>query len=126
VAAELGIQERVTFHGEMRDIPALLARARLFVLPSQSEGISLTLLEAMARGLPVVTTQVGGSPEVVEQGVTGVLVPSRDPNALADAIPSMPAAPSRARQMGVAGRQRVETCFDIRKMTAQYESLYAP
>jgi sugar transferase (PEP-CTERM/EpsH1 system associated) len=124
LAAGLGIQERVTFHGEMRDIPALLARARLFVLPSQSEGISLTLLEAMARGLPVVTTQVGGSPEVVEQGVTGVLVPPRDPAALAHAITPMLADPPRARQMGLAGRQRVETCFDILKVTAQYESLY--
>src|SRR5262249_2185548 len=125
VAAELGIKDRVTFHGEIRDIPALLARARLFVLPSQSEGISLTLLEAMARGLPVVTTQVGGSPEVVEQGVTGVLVPPRDPAALAHALAPSLAAPPRARQMGPAGRQRVETCVDIRKMTGQYESLHA-
>ncbi len=67
-------------------MPALLARCSLFVLPSRSEGISLTLLEAMACGLPTVATRVGGNPEVVLDGETGLLVPSDDPAALAKAI----------------------------------------
>jgi glycosyltransferase involved in cell wall biosynthesis len=94
------------------------------VLPSQTEGISLTLLEAMARGLPIVTTAVGGNPEVVDAEVTGLLVPARDPPALADAILSMLVDPARGRKMGVAGRERVEQHFDIRKMTAAYEAMY--
>lgn len=123
-ANELQVSEHVIFHGAVNEIPALLARARLFVLPSQSEGISLTLLEAMARGLPVVTTQVGGNPEVVEAGVTGLLVPAGDPEALGQAIAVLLADPARGRLMGLGGRQRVENNFDIRKMTAQYETLY--
>ncbi len=126
LSAELNLAEHVIFHGEVRDIPALLTRARLFVLPSQTEGISLTLLEAMARGLPSVATEVGGTPEVVEPGVSGMLVPARDPDALAQAILAIFADRERGRQMGRAGRTRVENCFDIRTMTKQYEALYAP
>lgn len=122
---ELHLSEHVLFHGEVHDIPALLARARMFVLPSQSEGISLTLLEAMARGLPVVTTQVGGNPEIIEAGVTGSLVGVGDSDALGQAIVALLADPAHGRQMGRAGRQRVENCFDIRTMTAQYETLYS-
>jgi glycosyltransferase involved in cell wall biosynthesis len=121
---ELNLANQVIFHGEVRDIPALLARARLFVLPSLSEGISLTLLEAMARGLPLVATKVGGNPEVVEDGVTGLLVPPGDSHALAQAIRTLLADPDRAHAMGLAGRRRVENCFDVRKMMTQYELLY--
>ena len=124
LAQELRIAESVTFHGEVQDIPALLARARLFVLPSQTEGISLTLLEAQARGLPVVATAVGGSPEVVDTGVTGLLVPARDPEGLAQAIITLFNEPGRGRHMGRAGRERVEKCFDIKTMTRRYEELY--
>jgi glycosyltransferase involved in cell wall biosynthesis len=124
LAKDLNIADHVIFHGEVRDIPALLARASLFVLPSQSEGISLTLLEAMARGLPVVTTQVGGNPEVVEANITGLLVPAGDSSALGHAIGTILGDPARGRTMGLAGRRRVENCFDVRKMTAQYEALY--
>jgi glycosyltransferase involved in cell wall biosynthesis len=124
LATDLRLAEHVVFHGELRDIPALLARARLFVLPSQSEGISLTLLEAMARGLPIVATAVGGNSEVVEAGATGLLVPARAPEALGQAIAALLADPARGRQMGLAGRRRVENCFDIRKMMARYEALY--
>ncbi len=126
LAAELHVTDHVVFHGDVRDIPALLGRAQLFVLPSQSEGISLTLLEAMARGLPLVTTRVGGNPEVVEAGITGLLVPASDPEALAEAIGVILADPEQGRRMGRAGRERVEMCFDIRKMMAQYEALYDP
>jgi sugar transferase (PEP-CTERM/EpsH1 system associated) len=121
---ELNLTDCVILLGEIDDIPALLARARLFVLPSQTEGISLTLLEAMARGLPVAATQVGGTPEVVENNSTGLLVPARDPDALAEAIRALCADRERGRHMGRAARTRVENCFDIRTMTKQYEALY--
>ena len=123
LAAELGIGDRVRFLGEVRDVPALLARARLFVLPSQTEGISLTILEAMASGLPVVTTKVGGNPEIVESG-TGVLVPPRDPAALAHGILRVAGNPDEALFLGRAARRRVETHFDVRKMVAQYAAVY--
>jgi glycosyltransferase involved in cell wall biosynthesis len=121
---ELSLEEHVRFLGQVRDVPALLRRARLFVLSSISEGISLTLLEAMARGLPVVATRVGGSPEVVAKGETGLLVPARDPAALARALLQMHRDPNACRRMGVAARERVERCFDVRRMVQEYEGLY--
>ena len=124
LAAELGVAERVNFLGEVRDVPALLGRARMFVLPSLSEGIPLTVLEAMARGLPVVATRVGGLPEVVDHGVTGLLIPPADPAALAGAILEIWTDPDRCAQMGHAGRQCVEERFDVRRMLGQYEALY--
>ncbi len=114
----------VRFLGVVRDVPALLARARLFVLSSLTEGISLTLLEAMARGLPVVATDVGGNPEVVEAGVTGLLVPPRDPPVLAGAVARLWTDPQSCARLGGAGRRRVERRFDVRRMVAGYEALY--
>jgi glycosyltransferase involved in cell wall biosynthesis len=122
--AELELNESVTFLGLVRDVPGLLARAGLFVLPSLTEGISLTLLEAMACGLPVAATGVGGTPEVVAEGVTGLLTPSADPAALAAAILRLRREPELARHLGAAGRQRIERHFDVRRMVAAYERLY--
>src|SRR5208337_1486496 len=124
LAAELGVADRITFMGEVRDVPAVLARARMFVLPSRSEGIPLTVLEAMARGLPVVATRVGGLAEVVEQGVTGLLVPPADPAELGTAMAELWGDPDRLDRLGHAGRRRAEECFDVRRMVAQYEALY--
>ncbi len=126
LTAELGLGQHVLFHGEVRDVPALLGRAAVFALPSVEEGISLTLLEAMARGLPTVATRVGGNPEVVVDGETGALVPSRDPEALARALLRVLADPEAARRMGEAGRWRVEAHFDVRRMVAAYEAAYLP
>jgi glycosyltransferase involved in cell wall biosynthesis len=123
-AAELDLEDKVRFLGEVREVPALLARASVFVLPSLSEGVSLTLLEAMARGLPVVATRVGGNPEVVVDGETGLLVPARDPAALAAGVLRLFRDPGEGRRMGAAGRMRVETHFDVRRMAARYEALY--
>jgi glycosyltransferase involved in cell wall biosynthesis len=124
LARELGLAERVEFIGEVRDVPALLARASMFVLPSLTEGISLTLLEAMARGLPVVATCVGGTPEVVEDGASGLLVAVQSPAELAQALLRVYRHPQRARLMGLAAHDRVTAHFDVRRMVAEYEGLY--
>ncbi len=124
LAAERGLGECVTFLGEVHDVPELLARAALFVLPSRTEGISLTLLEAMARGLPVVATRVGGNPEVVAEGETGLLVAPADPHQLAVAMLALLRDPHRRECMGRGGRRRVEAHFEVRGMLARYEGLY--
>ena len=124
LANTLNLQDHVRFLGEVRDIPTLLGQARLFVLPSQTEGISLTILEAMARGLPVVATRVGGNPEVVQEGKTGLLVPAGDSEALAQAILKVWQSAELGERMGRAGRMRVEAQFDVRAMVARYERLY--
>ncbi|HVS37515.1 MAG TPA: glycosyltransferase [Gemmataceae bacterium] len=123
-AAELGLEGCVRFHGQVRDVAPLLATAGLFVLPSRTEGVSLTLLEAMASGLAVVASRVGGNPEVVADGVTGLLVPPHDAAALAAAIIRLRRKGDERRRMGQAGRRRVEQCFEVRCMTAAYERLY--
>src|SRR5205823_10806990 len=101
--ARLDLQKVVRFLGVVRDVPALLPQGRLFVLSSVTEGISLTLLEAMARGLPVVATAVGGNPEVVAANETGLLVPPRDPPALAEALSALWTRPELCARMGAAG-----------------------
>jgi glycosyltransferase involved in cell wall biosynthesis len=124
LASKCGVSQQVRFLGEVRDVPAVLARASMFVLPSLSEGVSLTLLEAMARGLPVITTAVGGSPEVVEDGRTGFLVPPASPEALAEKILLLLSRPELGQALGLAGRRRVEEHFDVAGMMRQYERLY--
>jgi len=124
LSRELGVSQRVRFLGQVDDVPRLLAAASLFVLPSLTEGIALTLLEAMACGLPTVATRVGGNPEVVADTQSGLLVPPQSPAQLAQAILQLRRNPQRARQMGEAGRRRVETVFDVRSMVGQYQDLY--
>ena len=89
-------------------MPAILRGLDCFVLPSLAEGISNTILEAMASGLPVIATAVGGNPELVEAGRTGELVPAADPEALAERILAYARDPEAARAAGRAGRERVE------------------
>ena len=123
-ATALHLDAHVRFLGQVHDVPALLARARMLVLPSLMEGISLTLLEAMAQGLPVVATAVGGNPEVVVAGETGLLVPPQSPDKLAQALLRLWRDPEASRRMGLAGRRRAERCFDVRRTIAEYEHLY--
>ncbi|HEY1922576.1 MAG TPA: glycosyltransferase [Tepidisphaeraceae bacterium] len=124
LSSQLGLGDHVTFLGHTRDVAATLAGSSLFVLSSLTEGISLALLEAMARGLPVVATAVGGNAEVVIDGKTGLLVPPQSPADLAAAMLRIYRQPELARQMGIDGRKRVETQFDSRTMVSLYESLY--
>ncbi|MFO1020268.1 MAG: glycosyltransferase [Planctomycetales bacterium] len=124
LVVELQIEQRVQLVGEQSDIPHWLARSGCFVSSSLTEGISLTLLEAMAVGLPVLATAVGGNPEIVTHGVTGYLVPAQNVDALADGIVRMWEQRSRWMEMGRAGRSRVAEQFDIRQMIHGYEAEY--
>lgn len=124
LAGDLGIHEQVRFLGAVSDVSALLHTARVFVLSSVSEGLPVTVLEAMAMGLPVVATAVGGTPEAVDHGVNGLLIPSGDPARLAEAIQQVLDGPDIAARMGRAGRQRVESEFSARGMVDRYEALY--
>jgi glycosyltransferase involved in cell wall biosynthesis len=120
----LHLERHVTFHGAAADVSGYLAAATLFVQSSLSEGISLALLEAMAAGLPVVATHVGGTPEVVENRITGMLVSPRDPDGLAAAMLTVLGDRELARTMGRWARKRAETSFSVRQMAASYEALY--
>jgi glycosyltransferase involved in cell wall biosynthesis len=96
----------------------------VFALPSLAEGISNTILEAMASGLPVVATEVGGNADLVTREVSGLLVPAADPEAMAAALLRLARDPARAAAMGEAGRARVEEDFSMRAMVGRYQGLY--
>ena len=124
-AVRLGLGRRAVFTGFRLDVAELLSEVAVSVLPCVSaEGLSNTLLESMAAGVPVVATTVGGNPEVVEQGVTGFLVPPRDPPALAQAICRLLDSPELAARFGQAGRKRVTERFSLERMVQETESLY--
>lgn len=122
-AAELGISASVVFTGYRQDVRQLMSAFDVYVNCSTYEGVSLTILEAMASVLPVVATPVGGNPEVVVDQETGVLVEGR-PRLLADAIAALAIDPRRRRVMGDAGRWRVKRHFSIARMVEQYASAY--
>lgn len=121
---ERDLNEFVRFLGFRNDVPRMLSTWNLFVLPSLSEGQSVTALEAMASGLPVIASRVGGLPEVVVDGRTGLLFPAEEHKALADAVIHVLSNPSAARAMGVAGRQRVATHFSLANMMQRTQALY--
>ena len=122
--ARLGIGSAVRLLGERTDVPELLAQADVFVLSTRSEGLPLSVLEAMAAGLPVIASNVGGIPELVVDGVSGVLVPPGDPGALAEAIERLLENPSLALRLGEAGRRRVAESFDLEAVREAHLALY--
>ncbi len=124
LAGQLGITDRVTFLGHRDDVPAVLAQADMFVLPSRSEALPNSVIEAMASGLPVVASRVGGIPELVDDGKTGYLVPPGDPNALADALARLLEDPRRSAELGRAGRIKIEQNYSFDRMVEQMETLY--
>jgi len=123
LATELGVNNAVRFLGHRNDARRWLAGCDAYVNCSTSEGVSLTILEAMAAALPVVVTRVGGTPEVVVDGC-GLLVPARDPAALAGALRRIGQDAPLARALGAAARRRVETHFTIERMVGDYARLY--
>lgn len=110
--------------GERNDVPDLLAQADLFALSSRSEGMPLSILEAMAAGLPVVATAVGGIPEIVVAGETGLLVPPGDVEALTSALRELLAEPEKRRRLGAAGRRRAQELFDLPRFRQAHIELY--
>jgi len=116
--------DEISFMGMRSDICTLVSNFDLFVLSSISEGISLTILEAMACAIPVVATDVGGNSEIVINGDTGFIVPSRTPELLADKIQFLLENPSLRERMGHFGRERVVTSFSMKKTASNYLSLY--
>jgi glycosyltransferase involved in cell wall biosynthesis len=123
LTAARDLRDRVVFAGHRDDARALLAGADIFVNSSTFEGVSLTILEAMAASLPVVATAVGGTPEVVT-GEAGMLVPARDGAALAAAIEQLASDPRRRETLGAGGRRRVEETFTLDRMVNDYDDLY--
>ena len=110
--------------GERSDVPDVMRGLDCFVLPSLAEGISNTILEAMACGLPVIATDVGGNSELIEAGKTGVVVPAGDVPAMAREIIGLAKQREKARTMGLDGRKRVEQTFSMTAMVKQYQDLY--
>lgn len=124
LAAKLGVATQVTFLGHREDVPALLARADAFVLPSRSEAFPNGAIEAMAAGLPVIASSVGGLVDLIEDGRTGLLVRPDDPAALAAAIESLVFSPARAEALGAAAREEVTRRYSFDRMVRAFEDLY--
>ncbi|MBK8891966.1 MAG: TIGR03088 family PEP-CTERM/XrtA system glycosyltransferase [Dechloromonas sp.] len=122
--AAAGASNLAWLPGERHDIPEIMGGLDCFVLPSLAEGISNTILEAMASGLPVIATDVGGNADLVAAGITGQLVPPGDLEELAQEIVALANNPASARRMGQLGRERVEEKFSMKAMVAAYLGAY--
>jgi len=121
---QLNIQDSVTLFGERNDIPIFLKTANLFVLTSSSEGIPMTILEAMAAKLPVVATNVGGIHHIVDDGQSGILVEDKDLKQLCDALTFFMENPEKCKAMGLKGRALLEKEYSMENTLALYERLY--
>jgi len=119
-----GLEGKVFLMGHRSDIPQLMSVFDVFVLPSLTEGVPIAILEAMASAKPVVATRVGGIPEIVRDGITGMLVPLKSPEALATAIGNLIREPELAAHMGAAGQARILQEFSAATMAAKYNDVY--
>jgi glycosyltransferase involved in cell wall biosynthesis len=124
LAQTLGVQDRVTFTGYRTDIPALMASFDILAFPSHAESFGVVLIEAMAMGLPVVSTNTDGVVDIVADGLSGIMVPRQDARALADGLERLVGDPDLRKRMGRAGRARVEELFDQEKQITRLEQLY--
>jgi glycosyltransferase involved in cell wall biosynthesis len=124
LSASLGLRSRVIFAGEHEEAAAALNAMDLFVMTSDTEGMPNAVLEAMAASLPVVATRVGGTPEIVEEGITGRLLPRRDAEAFSAEVARLVEDPQLRRRMGAAGRARVEGSFTVRAMVEATTRVY--
>lgn len=124
LAKSLGIENQVSFLGDRRDVPDLLAQSQIFILSTHYEGLPISILEAMRAGLPVVATSVNGIPEEVVDGKTGFLAPRQDVQALADALHTLINSPEIRQQMGEAGREKFEQEFTVERMINETREIY--
>ena len=124
VARELNIKKDVYFLGKRTDVPAIISSLDVSVLSSTNEGFSNVIMESMAAGKPVVASNVGGSKEMIKDGITGYLVPPADSNAMANAIMDLLKSPEKAVAMGGMGRKVVQEKFTVETMVKKYEELY--
>ena len=124
LAQSLGLADAVHFLGTRRDIPDLLGAMDVFVLPSHSEGVSLALLEAMAAGLPVIVSRVGGLPEVVRHEENGLLIPVGDAAALAQSLARVLEAPAWAQSLGDQARQDIRTHYSLDRLGREINAIY--
>ena len=124
LAASLRIANHVTFLGHSEEVPTLLAEADVFVLPSRSEAFPNSAIEAMAAGLPVVASAVGGLLDLIDDGETGVLVRPDDPGALAEALERLIHSPARAAAIGAHARDEVTRRYSFDRMVRAFEDLY--
>jgi glycosyltransferase involved in cell wall biosynthesis len=122
--AREGVEQCVQLLGHRAEVEPLYAALDAYVLCSRSEGMPNTILEAMASGVPVVSTRVGGADELVVDGETGILVPAGQPTQLAQAMAELIASPDRSRAMGRAGRARAVASFSLPAMVAGYKAAY--
>jgi glycosyltransferase involved in cell wall biosynthesis len=122
--ATAGFEDRIELVGDVEDPGPFLDRASLFVLSSRSEGLPMAVLEAMAAGLPVVATAVGGVPEVVQDGVTGALVPPGDAVSMGAALLDLASDPARARAWGASGRRLINEKYGIERCQQAHQDLY--
>ena len=119
----LGLQEQIEFLGQYREVPALLMRSRIFVLSTRWEGMPLALVEAMAAGCACVVSAAPGTEDVLEPGVSGLVVPAEQAAAMAEAIEQLMRDAAMAERLGQAARQRAIECFDARLMLSRYAAL---
>ena len=124
LVTQLGLNEHVEFLGWRRDLAALYGGMDLFVLTSLNEGTPVSLIEAMAAGVPAIATAVGGVPDVIEDGVSGALIPPRQPEELADAIVQAVLQPEQAQRMAARARLMVRDRFDSARLVQEVEAIY--
>lgn len=124
LARELSIQSHTIFTGGRSDIPELLQVMDFFVLPSHSEGLSVTLIEAMCAGKPIITTRVGGNPEVIEENTCGYLIPDNDHQSLTEKLIFLSKNPPLSASMGKSGRERAQKLFSLEAVLDKHLKMY--
>ncbi|MBN1587680.1 MAG: glycosyltransferase, partial [Candidatus Omnitrophica bacterium] len=122
--AQLELENHIVFAGWQANIPDATQALDIAALPSHSEGLGRVLIEAMVLNKPCVGTRIGGIPDVIEEGVTGLLVPKSDPQALAEALDRLLSDPGLAQRMGEAGHKRVEQIFETSRVVRGLEKIY--
>jgi len=124
-AAQLGIEDRLVWAGFQKNVAAFYAMATIYALPSRSEGSPNVILEAMAAGLPIAATRAGGVPEILEDGVTGLLAPTEDPRALADAIEKLLRSQELRARLALAAQRQAESAHTLRAYRRGLTQFYA-